>query len=52
MEGHLPRPEFHPHEAYYEYVARGYDETAGRYDYVEGRNFLSERIRHASLEEA
>lgn len=48
----MTRPEFVPQRDYYEYVARGYDEAADRYDHVEGRNFLSERVRHATLQAA
>jgi SAM-dependent methyltransferase len=47
-----PRPKFSPSQEFYEYVARGYDMMVETYDYVEGRNILSERVRQASLRAA
>jgi len=44
-----PTPPFVPGTEFYSYVARGYDQTAGSYDHVEGRNAISERVRRTTM---
>lgn len=46
------RPLHAPSANFYRHVARGYDLIAHRYDEVEGRNEIGERVRSASREEA
>jgi len=42
-------PPFVAGTEFYSYVARGYDQMAGSYDHVEGRNAISERVRRTTL---
>lgn len=46
------RPHFAPDPRFYQHVAHGYDIIARAYDNVEGKNEISERVRHSSLEAA